>query len=99
MGSTSTVRIPYVEPTDLLVNYPAADKAKADRLEALLFDTGWINLTPTAGTGTLRYRVKGGYVNMTGSISGLPSTSPGGNVIVLAPGILPAAYRPGSAIY
>jgi hypothetical protein len=36
MGTTPLYGIPYVEPTDLLANYPVADKAKADRLEVLL---------------------------------------------------------------
>lgn len=57
MGTTPVYAIPYVEPTDLLANFPAADKAKADRLEAL-FGTQLImaaayraaNYSPAPGT-------------------------------------------------
>lgn len=36
MGTTPKYAIPYVEPADLLANYPTQDKAQADRIEALL---------------------------------------------------------------
>jgi hypothetical protein len=36
MGTTPKLAIPYVEPADLLANYPVADKAQADRVEYLL---------------------------------------------------------------
>jgi hypothetical protein len=46
MGTTPALGIPYVEPTDLLANYPVADKAQADRVERLLGDresrTAWL---------------------------------------------------------
>lgn len=49
MGTTPNLAIPYIEPTDLLANYPTQDKAQADRLEVLLYDTGWVAVTISAG--------------------------------------------------
>lgn len=49
MGTTANRAIPYVEPADTVQTYPAADKAKADRLDALLFDTGWVPITISPG--------------------------------------------------
>jgi hypothetical protein len=40
MGTTPILAIPYVDPAAKPAAYPAADKAKADRLEAVLTGTG-----------------------------------------------------------
>lgn len=50
MGTTANRAIPYVEPADQLNVYPAADKAKADRIDALFgVDTGWLAVTIQPG--------------------------------------------------
>jgi len=36
MGTTPTYQIPYVEPSDTLAAFPAADKAQAERIEAII---------------------------------------------------------------
>lgn len=93
MGTTVTTAIPYVEPTDTLANYPTQDKAKADRLEVLLADTGWVNLTPRSGTGTFRYRAMRGFFFFQSALSGV-SIPVNNNIQLLAAGIIPTAYRP-----
>lgn len=99
MGTTPTTQIPYVENGDAISGYPTQDKAKADRLEVLLSDTGWVNLTPASGTGWFRYRVMRGFVHIQWSLSGMTSIAAGQNGQVLAPGILPPAYRVPNGIY
>jgi hypothetical protein len=94
MGTTPNVAIPYVEPSDPLANYPTQDKAKADRLEVLLYDTGWVNLTPASGTGTFRYRCLARIVYIQANLSGITSIAAGASGLILAGGILPATYRP-----
>lgn len=73
MGSTANRQIPYVEPTDALANFPTADKAQADRLDALFgIDTGWLAVTisagfaPVAGTEPMMRRM-GNVVYMKGA--------------------------------
>jgi hypothetical protein len=61
MGATPSFAIPYIEPSDLLANYPAADKVQAERLEAILAATGWTNITPNGG-GSIRWRKLGALV-------------------------------------
>jgi hypothetical protein len=95
MGTTANRAIPYIEPSDALQTYPTQDKAQADRLDELLFDTGWVACT-----------VQPGYVAQAippmvrriGSVvyprGGITSTgiSPGGahaNVLTV-----PAGFRP-----
>lgn len=36
MGTTPQFAIPYVEPSDLLANYPTQDKAQAEKIEQLM---------------------------------------------------------------
>lgn len=94
MASTPKMLIPYVDPTFALANFPTDDKAKADRLDVLLYDTGWINLTPISGTGTFRYRSIARIVYIQTNLSGMTSVAGGASGAVLAAGVLPAAYRP-----
>jgi hypothetical protein len=49
MGSTPNRAIPYTNPGDPLAGYPAQDQAQAERLDALLFDTGWVACITRAG--------------------------------------------------
>jgi hypothetical protein len=99
MGTTPILKIPYVEATDLLANYPVADKAQADKMEAvvspLVADTGWINLTPVSGTGACRYRVIGPNVWMRVNLTGMTSIANGANGPIVNAGAIPAAYCPG----
>lgn len=62
-------------------------------------DTGWVNLTPTSGSGTLAYRCLNGQVGIKGDLSGMTSLAAGQNQAVAATGAIPAAYRPGSTVY
>jgi hypothetical protein len=103
MGTTPILKIPYVEATDLLANYPVADKAQADKMEAvvspLVADTGWINLTPVSGTGACRYRVIGPNVWMQVNLTGMTSIANGANGPIVNAGAIPAAYCPGVTYY
>lgn len=49
MGSTLNRAIPYIDPGDSLNAYPAADQASAERVDTLLFDTGWQPITVQPG--------------------------------------------------
>lgn len=61
-------------------------------------DTGWINLTPTTGSGSYRVRNRGGVVELDCNISGFTVAS-GDSVIVSDVGGLPDNCRPGVAYW
>ena len=56
-------------------------------------DTGWVDLTPAIGSGTLRYRAEGGWVTVEIDITATIST---GAVNLSSSGAIPTALRPGT---
>lgn len=96
MGSTPNRAIPYTDPADNLNTYPATDKASAERLDALLYDTGWVAVTVNAGyaaaAGNLPFvRRIGSVVYAKGGVDGTGlavSTTKGGVMTI------PAGFRP-----
>lgn len=88
MGTTPKALIPYIEPTDLLANYPTQDKAQADRLEAILFPTTWTAITANYA-GTIFYRMIGSIVFLQIDVTG---TFNSGTVYTF--GVVPTAIKP-----
>jgi hypothetical protein len=64
-----------------------------------IVDTGWVNLTPTSGTGTCQYRYLRGVVGVRMSLSGMTSLANGSNGGIVAAGGIPTAYRPTVTVY
>lgn len=89
MGTTTKLAIPYIEPTDIVADYPAADKAKADRIEAIWFSS-WTAFTSSV-TGLSRYRVVGSvvFVQVDGTV-----TTQTGVESILSTAPLPSGVRP-----
>jgi hypothetical protein len=67
-------------------------------LDAMLEDTGWVNLTPSQGTGTFQYRCRNGMVSLRCAMTGV-SVASNTNIVLLAAGVIPAAYLPGTSVY
>lgn len=67
--------------------------ARVSAAEALLTDTGWVEVPLSSGlTGTLRYRVKSGFVSFSGAIS--PSGLGVNTSVRVNETALPASARP-----
>lgn len=62
-------------------------------------DTGWINITPSSGSGTLHYRGRNGFVELAGSLSGMTGLPQGQNGAVAPAGSIPTAYCPPATVY
>lgn len=95
MGTTPNRAIPYVEPADAMNAYPAADKAQAERLDALLFDSGWVAVTVSAGFAAAAgappmVRRIGSVVYARGGWSSTGITT----AAIYAVGSCPSGYRP-----
>ena len=98
MPSTSNPAIPYPALTDA-PSGPAQMQAIAVAVNALLADTGWVNLTLAAGSGTCRYRQIGPTVMIDISATGQSVASGSTAVAIVASGGLPAAARPTDGVY
>jgi hypothetical protein len=101
MGTTVNRAIPYAEPADQLAAYPATDKAAAERLDALLFDTGWVAVTVNAG-----FAAQSGFapqVRRIGSVvyarGGISPTGISVSVSIAGVMTLPAGYWPTMTVH
>jgi hypothetical protein len=95
MGTTPNRLLPYAEPSDAVAEYPATDKAAMEKLDTLLFDTGWVNVTINPGfavwsTNTPRVRRIGNVVYGQGGWGPTGLTASGTFTV----GVLPAGFTP-----
>lgn len=99
--ATSTERDAIEQPYDGLLVYREDNKSLEGRINGawvpVAYDSGWIAITKAAvmTSGTLRYRVKNGYVTV--QVSGAANTA-SGTEITLTGAALPTAYRPSVAV-
>lgn len=82
MGTTPLFAIPYVEPTDTLATFPAADKAQADKLDAALggrpFCQAWASASQSMVNGA-----ETGMVFQNSHVSQAGMFTNGGSVITV----------------
>ena len=99
-GFTPNLSIPYPIPADNISAYPALAKQNAEALEALLYDSGWIDLTvnaPYAHQGSLKMQIRriGNVVYPRWGISNA-GLAANGNYAVST---IPVGFRPARDIY
>jgi hypothetical protein len=59
-------------------------------------DTGWVNITPTSGTGVCQYRCRMGVVTVRMALTSITSIASNNAGTIVNSGVLPAAYCPQS---
>ena len=98
-GFTPNLSIPYPVAADNISAYPALSKQQAEALEALLYDSGWIDVPLASGItsqGGIPFRVRriGSVVYPRSGING--TGIPASTTTTIA--TLPAGFRPAVAL-